>query len=369
MAQSISTKGIKPKKQIFHNQKLNVYSTYLKFEKILFWPDNFRTVLAFNILEAQKGKILSKITLSEMTEYLVQRPELKLGDLARSIERNGIRVPIIVLDDGTLLDGNRRYFACSYLFHNAENKKQPRPKLLDNIPVWVIKRNDIDKRTQFKILAEANYVPDNKVDWSLDVKATVIYDYFQDCRKDNRMSEEEAYVEIKDVFGEDKATVDAYLESISLTKEFISLASSDIDKQNVFREQVQNNFLYFWEFRNKAMHGHSRLDKEKELPGVKKLFFKMMETDRFKNFKQVEPMIRAVHNEHSWELLVSSQGSKIDQVEVMYKEQKTIRSSEDKIRNFLRWFQYEDINTFSKATIKIVEELGSFIAKFLEKQH
>lgn len=369
MSQKISTKGLKPKKEIFHNQQLDVYTTYLKFEDILFWPNNFRTVLAFNILEAHAGKPLSKITLHEITEFLVQRPALKLTYLSNSIERNGIRVPLIVLDDGTLLDGNRRYFACSYLLHNAKNKNQPRPKLLDEIPVWVIKSEDIDKRTRFKILAEANYVPDYKVEWSLDVKANVIYDYFQDCRKDNRMSDEEAYTEIKDVFGEDKSEVDAYLESVTLTKEFINSASSDADKRNDFREQVQNKFLYFWEFRNKAMHGRTILDKSKELPKAKNLFFKMIETDRFKTFKQVEPMIRAIHDEHAWDLLISSQGSKIDQVEIIYKEQKTIRSAEDKIRNFFRWFQNEDINTFSKATIKILEDLVAFITKIIGKQN
>jgi len=363
MPQKISTRGIQPQKQLFHNQRLDVYPTEVKFEDIVFWPENCRTILAFDILEAQNGKPLLHIPLDEISDFLAQRPDLQLIDLANSIRRNGVRVPLIVLDDGILLDGNRRYFACSYLRLDAQSKKQPRPEVLDHIPVWVIKSDAIDARTRFKILAEANYVRDFKVEWSLDVKAGVIHDYFQNCRNNNRLTEDETYDEIKDVFGEDKSKADAYIESVSLSQEFIT--SAPPEKKNEFRERVQGKFLYFWEFRNKAMRGRAALDPAKELPKVKKLFFKMIETDRFKNFKQVEPMIRAVRDEYSWELLASTQGSKIDQVEAIYKEQKAMRSAEDKLRNFLNWLRQADTQSFSKGAMKLLEELASLVSKLL----
>jgi ParB/Sulfiredoxin domain len=119
MPQKISTRGIQSQKQLFHNRSLDVYPTEIKFEEIEFWPENYRTVLAFDILEAQKSKRLSRISLEEITDFLAHRDDFELVDLAHSIERNGLRVPLIVLDDGTLLDGNRRYFACSYLLRNG----------------------------------------------------------------------------------------------------------------------------------------------------------------------------------------------------------------------------------------------------------
>ncbi|MBU1692458.1 MAG: ParB N-terminal domain-containing protein [Verrucomicrobia bacterium] len=366
MAKAISTRGIQPQRQLFHNKRLDVYPTEVKFEDIVFWPENYRTILPFDLLEAQKGKVLSKISLPEITEFLAQRPDLELVDLADSIARNGVRVPLIVLDDGTLLDGNRRYFACSYLLHRAELEKQARPQVLDEIPVLVIKSDAIDERTRFKILAEANYVRDFKVEWPLDVKAGVINHYFHNCLKEGRMTEDQAYDEIKDVFGEDRSKVDAYVESVSISNEFIN--SVPAARKNEFRERVQGKFLYFWEFRNKALRGRAPLDSKGELPKVKKLFFKMIETDRFNNFKQVEPMIRAVRDDYTWELLASSQGSKIDQVEALYKEQKAIRSAEDKIRNFLRWLRQENPQSFTKAAMKLLEELASLVSKALGRQ-
>jgi hypothetical protein len=363
---AIDISRVTPSKELFHNERINVYHIRVPFELIQFWPENFRTVLAFDLLEAEAGKALSKITLEEITDFLSERPELRIPELAESIEKNGVRVPLIILDDGTLLDGNRRFFACSYLLHKAQRKDQPRSSILDDIPVWVIKDSDISERTRYKILAEANYVKDMKLAWTLDVKAMVIYDYFQASIKRGRMTEAQAYEEIFDVFGEERSAVDAYIESVDLAKEFIDSAPES--KTNKFRELVQGKFLYFWEFRNKALKGRAALDSTRELPKVKRLFFKMIETDRFNNFKQVEPMIRSIRDEYSWELLSNSQGAKIDQVEALYKEQKAIRSAEDKIRNFLKWLQGKvEPGTFTKATITLLGELRDEIKLLLGK--
>jgi len=359
----IDIKGIKPEKHIFHNEPLDVYPTRISFSKIDFWPENYRTVLHFDILEAQKNKPVSKLSLEEIIDFLVGRPELKLDDLASSIEKNGVKVPLIILSNGMLLDGNRRYFACSYLFHEAKKKGKDIPKVLYDIPVYVIKKRDVNERTRQKILAEANFVNDWKVPWSLDVKAKVIDDFYNSCIKEGT-SKEKTYKEIRDVYGEDKSTVDAYIETMELTREFVSSAPKG--KRNKFRENVQNKFLYFWEFRNKALKGRGALEAKSELPKVKRLFFNMIKTERFNNYKQVEPMIRAVRDQYAWKLLINSKGSKINMVEALMKEQKAVRSVEDKVRNFLGWLQTKaDPTSFTKATIvllkKVIHECSKLI--------
>jgi hypothetical protein len=360
----IDIEGIKPEKHMFHNKPLDVYPTQVNFSEIDFWPENYRTVLHFDILEAQKNKPVSKLSSEEITDFLVGRHELELTGLASSIEKNGVKVPLIILSNGLLLDGNRRYFACSYLFHEAKRKGKDIPKVLYDIPVYVIKREDVNERTRQKILAEANFVKDWKVSWSLDVKAKVIDDFYHSCIREGT-SKEETYKEISDVYGEDKSTVNAYIETIKLTREFVSSAPEG--KRNKFRENVQSKFLYFWEFRNKALKGRGALGPE-ELPKVKELFFKMIETERFNNYKQVEPMIRSVRDPYAWKLLISSKGIKIDMVEALMKEQKAVRSAEDKVRNFLGWLQTKaDPNSFTKATFgllkKVIDECSNLISR------
>lgn len=362
----INIKGIESEKRVFHNVPLHVYPTKASFEQIDFWPENHRTVLHFDILEAQKNKPVSKLSLEEITDFLVGRPELKLTDLASSIEKNGVKVPLIILSNGVLLDGNRRYFACSYLFHGAKRKNKDIPKVLYDIPVYVIKKRDVDERTRQKILAEANFVEDWKVPWSLDVKAKVIGEFYEDCIK-NKATPEEAYAEIQDVYSEKKGKVDAYLETRKLTKEFVNMASPK--KRDSYRVHVQNKFVYFWEFRNKATRGRGALDPQKDLPKAKKLFFKMIENEKFDNLKQVEPMIRAKTDPYAWDLLIRSNGSRIAQIEAMYKEQKAIKSAEDKVRNFLRWLQTKtDPSSFTNATFTLLEKLVTECTKLLRKR-
>jgi hypothetical protein len=361
----IDIKGIPLEKHIFHNEPLDVYPTRTSFSKIAFWPENYRTVLHFDILEAEKNRPVSKLSLEEITEFLVGRPELRLGDLASSIKKNGVKVPLIILTNGMLLDGNRRYFACSHLFHEAKKEGNDIPEVLYDIPVYVIKKGDVDERTRQKILAEANFVNDWKVPWSLDVKAKVIDDFYYSYIKEGA-SKEETYKEIRDVYGEDKSTVNAYIETMELTRKFVSSAPKGT--RNKFRENVQNKFLYFWEFRNKALKGRGALG-PKELPKVKKLFFKMIETERFSNYKQVEPMIRSVRDPYAWKLLISSKGIKIDMVEALMKEQKAVRSAEDKVRNFLGWLQTKaDPNSFTKATFGLLKKVIDRCSKLISRK-
>jgi hypothetical protein len=363
---AIKTTG-KSEKQLFHNEWIDVYSQPVSFKEIKFWPENHRTELAFDILEAQKGKPISKLTLTEITDFLVERKNLKLAYLARSIEKNGVRVPLIILDDGTLLDGNRRYFACSYISNEAKKQGKPEPEVLSKIPVWVIKTKDISERTKQKILAEANFVEDYKVPWPLDVKAKIIDEFYKSCIKEG-IDKDKIYEEIKDVYAKEKDEVDAYIDTIKLTEEFVSSASRTA--RNDFRQIVQEHFLYFWEFRDKALKGRSPLDPKQELPKVKRLFFKMMELGRFKNYKQVEPMIKSVRDEHAWKLLSSSVGSKIDMVEALFKEERAVKSAEDKIRNFLTWLRDKsDHQRFNNTTFILLEKLVAICSDLLSKRN
>lgn len=363
---AIKTTG-KLEKQLFHNEWLNVYPQPVGFEEIKFWPENHRTELAFDILESQKGKPISKLTLDEITDFLVKRKELKLYYLASSIEKNGVRVPLIVLDDGTLLDGNRRYFACSYISSEAKKQGKSRPKVLSQIPVWVIKTKDVNERTKQKILAEANFVEDYKIPWPLDVKANIINDFYHSRLKDG-LSRDKIYEEILNVYSVKKDEINAYIDTIKLTDEFIRSALRSA--RNNFRLIVQEQFIYFWEFRNKALKGPNALDPKKELLKVKNLFFKMMELQRFKNYKQVEPMIRSIRDTHSWKLLSSSIGSKIDIVEALFKEGRAIKSAEDKIRNFLTWLRDKaNHKRFNNTTFTLLEKLTTLCSKLLHRRN
>lgn len=363
MAKKLKIKGKKPKQHLFHNEWLDVYPQDVDFKDIEYWPKNLRTLLDFDLLKQEKGKGIERLSLKEITDYLVRRPDLKLGKLAKSIEDNGVRVPLIILENGRLLDGNRRFFACSHIFHKTK-PEDLKPRVLTSIPALIIKTEDINERIEQKILAEANFVDDFRVQWPLEVRAKVISEFYHKCKK-RKMPPKTIYEEITNVYGVEKKDIDAYVETVTLTKEYI--ATSTVKEKNKFRQQVQSKFVYFWEFRNKATKGRGALDPKKDLPKVKELFFNMIKNERFDNIKQVEPMIRALRDPYFWKQLIESKGLKIAQIEAMFKEQKAIRSSTDKTRNFLRWLQNKaEPSTFTKATYALLKKLKNECAKLLK---
>ncbi len=322
-------------RRLFHNEEIDVDLTNTTISDIKFWYENARNLLDFEDLERIHKKSIDNIDEKIIIEYLAApKSELQLQELKKSILQNGVRVPLIVDKDMRLLDGNRRYFACKLIQYEAESKKLPLPSVLTSIPVHVV-AEAITPIQEKKILAEANFVPDYKVPWTLDVKAKVVCDYFDDCIKEGA-SEDEIYKRINDVYSIGKADAQDYLETRGFVNEFVSKASepnNEIDRRRI----VQKKYLYFYEFKNKISGGKTAIKDEGKRNEVKELFFLMMHEDRIKNYKQVEPLIRARNDPFFWEMLISSNGIKMDQVEALDKERRAIRSIEDKLRNFNHW--------------------------------
>lgn len=324
-------------KRLFHNEEIDVYLTDTAIHDIKFWYGNARNLLDFEDLERIHNKLIDNIDEKIIIEYLASpQSQLQLQELKKSIVQNGVRVPLILDKDRRLLDGNRRYFACKLIQYEAESKKAPLPSVLMSIPTHVVAES-ITPIQEKKILAEANFVPDYKVSWTLDVKAKVVCDYFDDCIKEGN-SEEEIYKRINDVYSIGKADAQDYLETREFVNEFVSKASesnNEIDRRRI----VQKKYLYFYEFKNKISGGKTAIKDVAKRNDVKELFFNMMHEDRIKNYKQIEPLIRAKSDPFLWEMLISSKGVKMDQVEALDKERRAIRSMEDKLRNFNHWVE------------------------------
>jgi len=171
------------------------------------------------------------------------------------------------------------------------------------------------------------------------------------------------YDEIENVYSVKKSEASDYIEALKITDRFLKQNESKKDELKR-RRILQTKFVYFWEFYNKTTKGTGALNTN-ELPKAQKLFFSMMHTDKFNNMKQVEPMIRAMRDKHSWELLVKSKGSRIDLVEALHKESKAIRSIEDKIRNFSKWIDKLLDAQLTNASKKLLKDMVNKIKNLL----
>ena len=359
---TIATPDNRAQKKLFHNQWINVYPAILPLDKIHYWPDNNRTIFTFERLCRLKNKALDKIPLEEITRFVAEQDIHKLQVLADSIGRNGVQVPLIIRDDGKLLDGNRRYFACHWLKMQCAERGKDLPEPLSQIPVQIIREADLSNTLELKILAEANFIPDLKVAWPLDAQARAVEEYYERFRKEKKADEETALAEVVAVFGIQRQRAVDLLDTLKLTKQFIA-EGSNADEKIRRREIVEDKFVYLWEFRNKAMKGSGALDVATELGEVKDIFFQFMAKGRdnpIKNVKQVEPLIQARRDQTAWSLLKESKGAKLPVVVSMMNEKKEVRKAEDKIRVFLAWLkEADDLTPKAKTYLREVAELAS----------
>lgn len=358
---TIATDGIKPHKKLFHNEWLDVYPTYLPLSAIEFWKENNRTIFTFERLQIEKGKKLDELPIEEITQFIADQDIHKLDVLAKSIGRNGVQVPLVIRDDGKLLDGNRRYFACQWLQMQCKERKESTPPTLLEIPAFIIRKNDLSLELELKILAEANFIPDLKVSWPLDAQARAVEDYYQE-RRQNNVDHESAITEATGVFGINRSRVIDFLDTLKLTKVFIGEGTDEADRINR-RIIIEERFVYFWEFVNKAMKGRGAFDNPTELSEVRDMFFELIGKGRdtpIKNVKQVEPLVQSKRDETAWSMLKESKGSKLSVVVSMMNEKKEVRKDEDKIRIFLAWLKdAEDLTPKAKSYLREVAALAA----------
>jgi len=343
----IITPDNKAEKKRFHNEWVNVYPTYLALDQIHFWNENNRTIFTFERLCRLKGKeSLGDISIEDITQFVAEQGVHKIEILADSIARNGVQVPLIIRDDGKLLDGNRRYFACQWLKMLSKKRGTEPPEALTRIPVQVIRKIDLDKEETLerKILAEANFIPDLKIPWPLDAQARAVDGYYKQFKQKKKVTHEAAIIEVTSVFGINSQRANDLMESLALTKEFIKEGASE-DEKIRRRAIVEEKFVYFWEFRNKAMKGRGTYKNADDLKDVKTMFFQMMAKgpdNPIKNVKQVEPLVQAKRDPTAWKILKNSKGLKVNLVVSIINEKKEIRKAEDKIRLFLSWLKDVD---------------------------
>lgn len=362
---AISTKGISPQKKLFHNEFIDVYPSVLSLDDIEYWRENNRTIFTFERLEKIKKKKVEELTIEQITEFVAEQDIHKLQNLANSIGRNGVQVPLIIRDDGLLLDGNRRFFACHWLRMQAAAKKKSPPDALSNIPVQIIKASDLTKTLELKILAEANFIHDLKVAWPLDAQARAVDAYYVELREDN-VEHETALEEVVGVFGITRQRAIDLLDTLAITKKFIEEGKTSEEQLNR-RRIVEEKFVYLWEFRNKAMKGRGALTSAEDLENVMGVFFQFMAKGRdcpITSIKQIEPFIQAKRDPKVWNMLIESKGTNLVAVVSAINERKEVRKAEDRIRIFHDWLEeQEDLPSTAKIWLGRVRDLAKLKLK------
>lgn len=274
----------KPEVKAFHRRKLLGWSGKVKVDRIQGWVSNRRIDLFVRDFRDKSDRDPTSDDIYELMKG--EEQDFELRALARNIAHNGIRVPIILDTDGTLLDGNRRYFATRLAI---DNRWAPRDDLED-IPAWVL-TPDATGEDKLRILIETNFLPSYKVDWPNYIKALVMYEDYYERGQD--------FDQIRERYGMGKARVRSMVMAMDLANEFIAQFDdpSDPGKAEQATMAAYKRFVFFEEAHNKL---RARLDGD---PEFKEQFFQWMLNEKFDNMKQVTRLGEIRNDQEAWDAI------------------------------------------------------------------
>jgi len=271
--------------KIFHKIPIIGWAGTVNILNIHGWEQNPRIELFRRRCELDFGRPPSN---EEIIDYMVSDSEFEIKQLQKSILNNGVRVPIIIASDGTLLDGNRRYVAsCLALKNNPKDKDK-----LSNIPAWVLTEDGNQYRQ--KVLVECNYLSDYKKDWPNYIKSLTVYEDYVE----NHLS----YDDLAERYGHQKSEVRQMVAVMGFIQEFLIFNEHSEEAYQI----AYDKYVYFEEAYNKV---RAKLDSDVDL---KERFFSWMIEDKFKRMKQTGRLGEIRDNEEAWAAMCSTDPNAAD---------------------------------------------------------
>jgi len=317
--------------KVFHKTKMAGWSGYVNIDKIHGWAENRRIELFRRKCEEQFGRLP---TDEEIYKFMLSEQDFHIRELATSILYNGIRVPIILESEGSLLDGNRRYVATRYAIeHNPDAKDD-----LVDIPTWVLTADATDDHRQ-KILVECNFLDDWKIDWPNYIKAMTVYEDYTDkgLNKD----------QLAERYALKKSEVRTMIMVMDLIQEFLNFHKHSDEAFGV----AYKHYPFFEEAHNKY---RSKLDSD---PDFKEQFYVWMIENKFRNLLQVRRLGEIRDNEEAWATLCTNDPSAVATAVHIVQGEKLpdLVGGEKKVKRaikMLRELKEHEIAAMSKKTLQ-----------------
>ena len=316
----------------FHGKKIQVWEGYAPVEKIHGWVKNPRIDIEFKrFRDNHAGR---DPNADEIFSIMKNIKEFRLKDLAADVRLNGVRQPIIITNDGKLLDGNRRYYSARLILEDIDPANRKNSEF-GTLPVWVL-HDDCSEEDEEYILVQENFYAAQKVEWPDYVKAQHVYEDLQAglpiksvaqkyAWSPSKVSETKRIMELIDEFRE-VATADENEDD-----EYSGFGLSDLEAERVAAERYQ--------FFNEAQKSfRTRLEKDFDF---KMNFFRMLLDGKFKSFAEVRVVTKAWDNPRAKKILLSDDPKAakkakaiVDYEDSVEKEETTI---EDAINEFVKF--------------------------------
>jgi hypothetical protein len=285
-------------------------------------------------------------------------PEFKLSALAEDIRKNGVRTPIIVSRTGTLLDGNRRFFAVRHLIQITP-QNDPIFSDFKKIPMIVL-GDECDSEDEERVVVHENFYANLKLPWPELVLARYVYDALQSGESARSVAQRYEWSSAK--VNETRRIMEliSEFEIFATTEEPEGLGLTDIDAERVAAERYQ-----FFNEAQKSFYQPLQQDF-----AFKIQFFKWIYEGKFSSFQQVRVAWQAWGIDELRQELLSSNPEAAETVRAEIAYSQTGRSTKKnasaritEFSNFLKELKASEIAELSDNDVTKLGEISSIVQR------
>jgi hypothetical protein len=157
----------------FHDQNITVWVGHVDIRNIEGWQGNPR----IELLRDQFHETYARDpTNEEMCQLALddddEKESLRIKELAANIHKIGVQVPIVLTHSKKLLDGNRRYYASTFLLMEGASRKDRSD--FAKIPAYVLPKGT-SLEVEDAILTEFNFTKNMQLEWPYYIRARKVY--------------------------------------------------------------------------------------------------------------------------------------------------------------------------------------------------
>ena len=290
----------------FNGIPIPLYRTEGDAIQIKGWVENPRVDMILNRWRNERHMSVHAIPDDdEMLELMLNYDvgSFAIEDLGEDVKQNGVREPIIVTWDGTLIDGNRRKFAVMWaLSHRgaATNEQQHR---LGRIPMFVLPEGAPDAHKQ-SIIIQENYAESLKKEWPQVVTNGRIYRRYQQL-SNQYPDEEDLAIRQRVQRGFPRFNTTEIRNRINtwlLIEEFRADYGGE-ENEDDLEAKINKSFQYFRQandtYRTKNVFSE---------PEFKELLFRGIQQELFPSFASVRRLDELYRNPQATEIFLGGEG-------------------------------------------------------------
>ena len=290
----------------FNGIPITLYRTEGNPSKIKGWVYNPRVDMVLNRWRNANHMSVDAVPDDEeMLELMLNYDDgsFAIQDLGEDVKRNGVREPIIVTWDATLIDGNRRKFAVMWAISSKGGASPEQQHRLERIPMFVLPEaaSDSDKQS---IIIQENYAASLKREWPQVVTNGSIYRRFQEL-SNQFPSEQELDIRrrVQREFPRFGVTdIRDRISTWNLIEEF-KVDYGDDTNEDDLADKINKSFQYFRQandtFRNKNVFTQ---------PEFKELLFSGIQENLFPSFASVRRLEEIYRNPQAKEIFLGGEG-------------------------------------------------------------